>query len=428
MDVFLKTHKFNLSQNNYDKFNESLQQSFKNKNKKEDKSRKKKERRQNKKVTKNNEEKKTNYIPKIFKKFSNENKNLNNQRNSNSEEKSTKLTLDKENESVYTTSFATNYNLTPTIEKKDNNTIKNNDMNIFNLNNSESINDTLYISDINLNNNKHFKGQKKEENIIFFPNDLKTTKKNKKKNKKKNQNKKMINNCENQNFQKYNSIILNPYINEQNKNNTLNYNNTIFINPNINNKIPNINYNSIIKTNKNNYNFFIDNNYFLKNNIKSNLEYNKNSNNNIEKTQHLKDNTRKNLEDKNMKKFIYMSDILACPPIRINPKCSRPFIINNNIRNNNDILLNIKIKLSNSNNYIEIPLRENDNPLSLINKLNMDLSLIEKNEIYEKIENSLNIIKHFNDLIISCNNNKNIYELNNYINNHNSYVNKKDGI
>ena len=424
MDVFLKTHKFNLSQNNYDKFNESLQQSFKNKNKKEDKSKKKKGRRQNKKVTKNNEEKKTNYIPKIFKKFSNENKNLNNQRNSNSEEKSTKLTLDKENASDYTTSFATNYNLTPTIEKKDNNTIKNNDMNIFNLNNSESINDTLYISDINLNNNKHFKGQKKEENIIFFPNDLKTTKKNKKKN----QNKKMINNCENQNFQKYNSIILNPYINEQNKNNTLNYNNTIFINPNINNKIPNINYNSIIKTNKNNYNFFIDNNYFLKNNIKSNLEYNKNSNNNIEKTQHLKDNTRKNLEDKNMKKFIYMSDILACPPIRINPKCSRPFIINNNIRNNNDILLNIKIKLSNSNNYIEIPLRENDNPLSLINKLNMDLSLIEKNEIYEKIENSLNIIKHFNDLIISCNNNKNIYELNNYINNHNSYVNKKDGI
>jgi hypothetical protein len=60
MDVFLKTHKFNLSQNNYDKFNESLQQSFKNKNKKEDKSRKKKGRRQNKKVTKNNEEKKTN--------------------------------------------------------------------------------------------------------------------------------------------------------------------------------------------------------------------------------------------------------------------------------------------------------------------------------------------------------------------------------
>lgn len=185
MDVFLKTRKFNLSQNNYDKFNESFQQSLKNKNKKEDKSRKKKGRRQNKKVTKNNEEKKTNYIPKILKKFSNENKNLNNQRNSNSEEKSTKLTLDKENESDYTTSFATNYNLTPTIEKKDNNTIKNNDMNIFNLNNSESINDTLYISDINLNNNKHFKGQKKEENIIFFPNDLKTTKINKKKKKEK---------------------------------------------------------------------------------------------------------------------------------------------------------------------------------------------------------------------------------------------------
>ena len=440
MEVYLKTHNFNHNKNmlqkNYDKFNESFQLSLKNKFKKENKIRKKREKRQKQSFIKKIEEKKKNYIVKILKKFSNESKNLsnmNNKRNSNSEEKNTKLTLFKENDSDYTTSFATNCNLTPKIEKNYNiNSSKNNDMNlILNSNNTDSINDKTKIYDTNLNSHK-LKEQKREENIIFFPNDLKTTKKNNKKKKKNNKNNKMINNLENEKFENYNNDTLNPYVNEQiGNNNYLKYNNTIYTNPNIinNYKISNINNNNNIVKNDNNFytNLFDNYYYYQNNNRKSKIESNKNVNNNIEKPQNLNYNMTKNPEEKNKKKYIYMSDILSCPPIRINPKCSTPFMIDNNNRNKNNILLNIKIKLPNSNNFIEIPLRDNDNPISLINKLNMDLSVIEKYIIYEKIENSINFIKHFNDLIISYNN-KNFYELNNFIINHNSYINKKDGI
>ena len=239
----------------------------------------------------------------------------------------------------------------------------------------------------------------------------------------------MINNLENEKFENYNNDTLNPYVNEQiGNNNYLKYNNTIYTNPNIINNYKISNINNIVKNDNNFYTNLFDNYYYYQNNNrKSKIESNKNVNNNIEKPQNLNYNMTKNPEEKNKKKYIYMSDILSCPPIRINPKCSTPFMIDNNNRNKNNILLNIKIKLPNSNNFIEIPLRDNDNPISLINKLNMDLSVIEKYIIYEKIENSINFIKHFNDLIISYNN-KNFYELNNFIINHNSYINKKDGI
>ena len=94
-----------------------------------------------------------------------------------------------------------------------------------------------------------------------------------------------------------------------------------------------------------------------------------------------------------------MSDILSCPPIKINQKCTKPFIMNN-LDKKKEILLNIKIKKKESDNYIELPIREEEDPILILENLQLDLNEIQKKKIIKDIEYSLRIIKHFNNLYI----------------------------
>ena len=63
--------------------------------------------------------------------------------------------------------------------------------------------------------------------------------------------------------------------------------------------------------------------------------------------------------------------------------------------------MNIKIKIPNSNNFIEIPLREDENPYLIFNNLKLNSTDEIKKIIYEKIEYSIYLIKYFKNLALS---------------------------
>ena len=88
----------------------------------------------------------------------------------------------------------------------------------------------------------------------------------------------------------------------------------------------------------------------------------------------------------------------------------KPFIINEQYKKQ-QILLNLKIKIPNSDNYIEIPLRDDENPLLIFNNLKLDSTDDIKKIIYEKIEYSIYLIKYFKYLAISNNSVNRINEL-----------------
>ena len=330
------------------------------------------------------------------------------------------VSLTKEDESEDTTSFDSDNNLSIKLT------------NSYNINSVEKIekNQNFYINKSNdlyenyeyylknIDKQNYFKYELNLENnynnVVFFPNDFKRGKKKNKKKKKKNN---LINN---NNI----NIINNYYVDIGNNinniikvpNHLINPNNYIIsnLNSNINNynynSNSNINYNNIEKTNKKSNIILSNQNLIKKKNVfkikKDNSHYfNENKlGENIEQKisePFLNENIDKKEEKvkENKRKYIYMSDILACPPIKIN-QSSKPFIINEQYKKP-EILLNIKIKIPNSNNFIEIPLREDENPYLIFNNLKLNSTDEIKKIIYEKIEYSIYLIKYFKNLALS---------------------------
>ena len=323
-----------------------------------------------------------------------QNQNIEN-KNQNSLRKSPKINSIKENESENTTtSFATDNNLSPIV----NSSFNVNSVERFEKNQNVFIKPNNYLCDFfensicNLNtkqyyDNNELKLLKNYNKDIFFPNDSQIRKKNNKKKKKRkniNFNYNKIN--DNTIITNGNNIINQLFVNRFEYHNI--YNN-IFSHLNSNmenyNNYSNINYNNNKKTTLKN------NSILSKSNILSNLKNQKNS-----KSECIE----KNYEEKKFKKkYIYMSDILSCPPIKINQKCTKPFIMNNQDKKK-EILLNIKIKKKESDNYIELPIREEEDPILILENLQLDLNEIQKKKIIKDIEYSLHIIKHFNNLYI----------------------------
>ena len=206
-----------------------------------------------------------------------------------------------------------------------------------------------------------------------------------------------------------------------NPNNYMNSNLNSNINYNYNSNSNN-NYNNIEKTNKKNKLNFPNQNFINKINgliIKKDNSNNFNENK-IEENIELQNFIYENIlnedidkkyekENQNQKKYIRMSDILSSAPIKIN-QLSKPFIINEQYKKQ-QILLNLKIKIPNSDNYIEIPLRDDENPLLIFNNLKLDSTDDIKKIIYEKIEYSIYLIKYFKYLAISNNSVNRINEL-----------------
>ena len=316
-----------------------------------------------------------------------QNQNIENT-NQNSLRKSPKINSIKENESENTTtSFATDNNLSPIVNSSFNvNSVERfeKNQNVF-IKPNNCLCDFFENSICNLNTKQYYDNNEFKD--IFFPNDSRVRKKNNKKKKKR----------KNINFN-YNKINDNTII--TNENNIINqlfvnrfechnlYNNIFW---HLNSNMENYNIYSNINYNNNKKTTLKNNSILSKSNILSNL---KNQNNS------KSENIEKNYEEKKFKKkYIYMSDVLSCPPIKINQKCTKPFIINNQDKKK-EILLNIKIKKIDSDNYIELPIREEEDPLVILDNLKIDLQEIQKKKIIKDIEYSLNIIKHFNTLYI----------------------------
>ncbi len=322
-----------------------------------------------------------------------QNQNIENT-NQNSLRESPKINSIKENESENTTSFATDNNLSPIENSSFNvNSVERfeKNQNVF-IKPNNCLCDFIENSICNLNTKQYYDNNelnllKNYNNDIFFPNDSQIRKKNNKKKKKR----------KNINFN-YNKINDNTIITNEN-----NFINQLFVNrfechnlynnifSHLNSNMENYNIYSNINYNNNKKTTLKNNSILSKSNILSNL---KNQNNS------KSENIEKNYEEKKLKKkYIYMSDILSCPPIKINQKCTKPFIINNQDKKK-EILLNIKIKKTESDNYIELPIREEEDPILILDNLKLDLQEIQKKKIIKDIENSLNIIKHFKNLYI----------------------------
>ncbi len=311
---------------------------------------------------------------------------------------SPKINSIKENESEDTTSFATDNNLSP---------INNNSFNVNSVDRLEKNqiliskqNNSLFdliensFCDLNTKNYNDFNKlnlSKNYNNDNLFLNDTEQRKKkNKRKKKRKKNNSNKINDC---NIINKNNSIIQIYSNQIDGQNT--YNN-IFSNLN--------------STKINNFNIYSNNYYNNEKPDKKNNSYlskflrDSNNLNNKElnsKNENLGKNMKEQKEKDTSKKYIYMSDILSCPPIKINQKCTKPFIINKQVKNK--ILLNIKIKIPNSDNYIEIPIREEEDPELIIDNLKLVLNEYQKKKLIEDIKNSIKFIINFNNLSIGNN-------------------------
>ena len=125
------------------------------------------------------------------------------------------------------------------------------------------------------------------------------------------------------------------------------------------------------------------------------------------------------LEKSKDKKFIYMSDILKYPPFKINQKWKTPYIVHNSNINNeiDEIIFKIKIKISEKEKDIEIPIRKNNNHLSLLNSLfeEKGLNRNQINNINQEIENVLNLLDNYSQFIINKESNQNINDIYGFI-------------
>ena len=203
-------------------------------------------------------------------------------------------------------------------------------------------------------------------------------------------------------------------------------NNNNYFNLKIDNKNrTNLNYN-LIDLSIDNFNLIqkknIDCDSLLNNNNQSlflNIQ-NQENNSNINLSYFVEKNVNKinNLEKSNNKKFIFMSDILKYPPVKINQKCKTPYIIHNSNKNKeiDDIILIIKIKISETDN-LEIPIQKND--LLLLNSYFEEKGLDRNqiNNINKEIEKILNLLDNFSHFIISEKSNQNINDVYGFIHN-----------
>ena len=182
---------------------------------------------------------------------------------------------------------------------------------------------------------------------------------------------------------------------KENPNNNI-FKNELFLNDNINQfKIKNNNIN------------IQNNNQFVNYNL-PNIE---NYNNKINIINFVEENINNNSLKQKEKKYIFMSNILKKAPLKLNPK-SKPFIINNNINNNeniieekNKVILNLKIKIPNEKNDLIIPLQDNDNFFSILSTFT-EKKVLDRNQcniILKEVNKAINLIKNFSHIIIKDN-------------------------
>ena len=207
-----------------------------------------------------------------------------------------------------------------------------------------------------------------------------------------------------------------------NNNNNYSYKNNLKID---NKNITNLNYN-LIDLSIDNFNSIQKKNYYdqsiINNNNQSLLINMKNQTNNYKiNSSFVEENINKinYLEKSKDKKFIYMSDILKYPPFKINQKWKTPYIVHNSNINNeiDEIIFKIKIKISEKEKDIEIPIRKNNNHLSLLNSLfeEKGLNRNQINNINKEIENVLNLLDNYSQFIINKESNQNINDIYGFI-------------
>ena len=207
-----------------------------------------------------------------------------------------------------------------------------------------------------------------------------------------------------------------------NNNNNYSYKNNLKID---NKNITNLNYN-LIDLSIDNFNSIQKKNYhdqsIINNNNQSLLKNMKNQTNNYKiNSSFVEENINKinYLEKSKDKKFIYMSDILKYPPFKINQKSKTPYIIHNSNINNeiDEIIFKIKIKISEKEKDIEIPIMKNNNHLSLLNSLfeEKGLNRNQINNINQEIENVLNLLDNYSQFIINKESNQNINDIYGFI-------------
>ena len=139
-------------------------------------------------------------------------------------------------------------------------------------------------------------------------------------------------------------------------------------------------HHTIIDIFNNNNDHFINN---QKNNINNNPQFiqEKNINNNI-----------KNEKETTKKKYILMSEILNRFPIKYNQNKIKPFILSNKTEDNN-ILLNLKIKIPNQEKEIYISIKKDESPIDKINELKINKELISR--IHKEVNKCLNYLNLF---------------------------------
>ena len=349
------------------------------------------------------------------KKESNENKkNLNNSNFSNNFnytnlnqknsflKNSPKLSLFKENDSEDTTSFTTGNNLSPSENNSfTNNPVELNSKLLFQKKQISNSVENIFKQDINFKNGKNIKS------VLIFPN---LDKKEKKKNKKKKNSIYINHNIFNEyNIYNDHNNLTNLYDQCLSRKNLENLYSNLYMNINNYNIYPQ-NYNIIEKTDKNVNNFSIQ-------------ELNNKNNNQINQFRNLNFNNNnlsnvKETENEYKKKYIYMRDIIVNYPKKLNPKNFKPFVMKKQIEKEKKIVLNLKIKIDNNGNEIEIPIREGENPLNILEKLiiKSDLNEDKMKRINFEIQKTLNFIDSFKNLFIRNNSFDIISEINNCIN------------
>ena len=413
---------------NYKKPNQNLENfenKKKNKNKRNKKNEIKNEIKKEKRYNKSNENEKENKCEKMKKE--NKKGNLNNSNYtidnnvSNINQKSfnlknsPKLSLFKENESEDTTSFTTNNNLSPS----ENNSFSNNHVDFngkfFFKNKISNSVENIFNLKTDINSNDNFNKTNNLGNIIIFPHQSQKEKKKKKKNKKKNKNK--VKNSFSKNDinveSNENNNVENLYLDYLSKINIQN----LYPDYSLYNNYYNIEsiqkYNNKEKTVNNIENYIEKNNYYNQfsnnNDINQQKQFININNNNC-----LKNNNIETSENK--KKYIYMRDIIVNYPKIINPKKFKPFIMKKPIEK--EIILNLKIKIDDKGNEIEIGIREGEDPLNVLENIITQIKVKKEKikRLYNEVQNSLNFVNNFKNILIRNDSLKIINEVNNCLN------------
>jgi hypothetical protein len=108
-----------------------------------------------------------------------------------------------------------------------------------------------------------------------------------------------------------------------------------------------------------------------------------------------------------------MSETLIRIPIRYNPNKGKPFILRNKTEEDN-ILLNLKIKIPNQDKEIYISIKKDENPIEKINKLKINKELILK--IQKEVNKYLYYLNLSNSFSLKFNSYEQLKIINKYMN------------